>query len=104
MRNFIIIFFLTNILFLSSCGTAKKAFINQKKNSSDEFLVQKKSPLVMPPEFNELPDPEIKKVVAEENDTDLQNLIKNKSENLKKKGNDKNQNFETSILEKIQNN
>jgi len=104
MRNFIIIFFLTNILFLSSCGTAKKAFINQKKNSSDEFLVQKKSPLVMPPEFNELPDPEIKKVVAEENNTDLQNLIKNKSENLKKKGNDKNQNFETSILEKIQNN
>ena len=104
MRNFIIIFFLTNILFLSSCGTAKKAFINQKKNSSDEFLVQKKSPLVMPPEFNELPDPETKKVVAEENNTDLQNLIKNKSENLKKKGNDKNQNFETSILEKIQNN
>lgn len=102
MRYFFIIFFLTNILFVSSCGTAKKAFMNEKKNSSDEFLVQKKSPLVMPPDFNELPDPEEGKIVGEENDTDLQNLIKNKKENFEKKADDKNQNFETSILEKIQ--
>ena len=37
-------------------GQLKEGFKNQKKNSSDEFLVEKKSPLVMPPEFNELPD------------------------------------------------
>ena len=104
MRYFFIIFFLTNILFVSSCGTAKKAFINEKKNSSDEFLVQKKSPLVMPPDFNELPDPKEERIEAEENDTDLQNLIKNKNENFENKGDDKNQNFEISILEKIQNN
>ena len=29
------------ILFLYGCGTIKEGFVNQKKNSSDEFLVQK---------------------------------------------------------------
>ena len=38
----------------SSCSTLKEGFINQKKNSSDEFLVEKKSPLVMPPDYDEL--------------------------------------------------
>ena len=37
--NLLKIFLLLNlILFLFSCGTAKKAFTNQKKNSSDEFI------------------------------------------------------------------
>ena len=30
---------------------------NKKKNGSDEFLVEKKSPLVMPPNYDELPIP-----------------------------------------------
>ena len=42
---------------LQSCGTIKEGFSSQKKNSSDEFLVEKKSPLVMPPNFDELPTP-----------------------------------------------
>ena len=104
MRYFFIIFFLVNVLFLSSCGTAKKAFMNDKKNSTDEFLVQKKSPLVMPPDFNELPDPQGESIVVEGDDTDLQNLIINKKKNSYKKNVDKNQDFEVSILEKIQNN
>ena len=44
------------ILF-SACGSVKEGFTNQKKNNSDEFLVEKKSPLVMPPDFDELPIP-----------------------------------------------
>ena len=35
-----------------SCQTVKEGFTSQKKKSTDEFLVEKKSPLVMPPEFN----------------------------------------------------
>ena len=38
---------------LNSCGTMKEGFTSQKKKSTDEFLVKKKSPLVMPPEFEE---------------------------------------------------
>ena len=39
---------------LNSCGTIKEGFVSKKKNSTDEFLVKKKSPLVMPHEFNDL--------------------------------------------------
>ena len=46
-------------IILSSCGTIRDGFSNQKKNNSDEFLVEKKSPLVMPPKYNELPTPKI---------------------------------------------
>ena len=40
------------IITLNSCGSVKEGFTNSKKKSTDEFLVKKKSPLVMPPEFN----------------------------------------------------
>ena len=43
-----------------------------KKKGSDEFLVEKKAPLVLPPSFGELPEPGKKKVEntvsTEEND------------------------------------
>ena len=35
------------ILVLNSCGTLKEGFSSQKKDSIDEFLVEKKSPLVI---------------------------------------------------------
>ena len=44
----------------------KKDFQIKKKNSSDEFLVEKKSPLVMPPDYNELPIPKSKNKMNEE--------------------------------------
>ena len=47
------------ILSFFSCGTIKEGFTNQKKTSSDEFLVEKKSPLVMPPDYNDLPVPKV---------------------------------------------
>ena len=28
-------------IFLSSCGTLKEGFTNQKKNNTDEFLIEK---------------------------------------------------------------
>ena len=40
----------------TSCGVGK-ALSPQKKTGTDEFLIQKKSPLVMPPDYNELPEP-----------------------------------------------
>ena len=56
MKKISLILFLT-IAFLTfqSCQTVKEGFTSQKKKSTDEFLVEKKSTLVMPPEFNELP-------------------------------------------------
>ena len=45
-------------LLISNCNTVKKAFDPERKNSSEEFLIEKKSPLSMPPKFDELPVPQ----------------------------------------------
>ena len=52
MKIFKKIILLSFLYILTSCGTLKEAFKNQKKDSSDEFLVEKKSPLIMPPDYN----------------------------------------------------
>ena len=53
----------------------KKVSKIQKKNSSDEFLVEKKSPLVMPPEFTELPIPKNQNENIENKENNIKNLI-----------------------------
>ena len=72
MKYFKLLILFQLILFLYSCSTIKEGFTNQKKSSSDEFLVEKKSPLVMPPDYNDLPVPDQNKEKAETN----QNKIK----------------------------
>ena len=39
-------------------GDAKKVLTNQKTKTTDEFLVKKKQPLELPPEFDKLPIPD----------------------------------------------
>ena len=104
MKFFYLNFFLITLIFTSSCGSVKKAFENERKNSNDEFLVQKKSPLIMPPDFDDLPNPNSENIQVEKDDTDLKDLISDKNENSNKENVSKNQDFEESILEKIQNN
>ena len=45
------------LIFLNSCGSIAEGLGGTKKKGSDEFLVEKKSPLVLPPSFGELPEP-----------------------------------------------
>ena len=40
-----------------SCQTLKNAVSGNRQENSDEFLVQKKNPLVLPPDFTDLPVP-----------------------------------------------
>ncbi len=98
------IFLLLNlILLISNCGTAKKAFTNQKKSSTDEFLVEKKSPLVMPPNFNDLPVPNQNEEISQMNQNKIKDLVtKNETENSEVNTSDENNtNIEQSILKKI---
>jgi hypothetical protein len=93
------------MLFLMSCGTVKEGFTNQKKKSTDEFLVEKKSPLVMPPDFDELPIPKEQEEKLDTKENEFKTLIskenvENKSDNNK----NINKSFEESLLEKIKNN
>ena len=90
-------------IILSSCGTVKEGFSNQKKNNSDEFLVEKKSPLVMPPDYNELPIPNENKTKKE--NKDIKSLIlKSKKDKIKENLDQKSPSFEESILKKIKKN
>ncbi len=53
-----IIIFLFSMLFLFSCSGAKDALQGKKRSeNSDEFLVEKKNPLTVPPDIDELPVP-----------------------------------------------
>ena len=52
------IFYFTILLFaLCSCQSVKDALTGKKYENTDEFLVIKKNPLVLPPNFNDLPTP-----------------------------------------------
>ena len=95
-------FFLIILLFLSSCQSVKDALTGKKYENSDEFLVIKKNPLVLPPNFNDLPTP---KDVADttqieniENEIeDLISSIKDKDETIESSSSD----TESFVLEKI---
>ena len=105
MKYFKILIFFQLILFLYSCSTIKDGFTNQKKSSSDEFLVEKKSPLVMPPDYNDLPVPDQNKETAETNENKIKDLVtKNENENGQNNNSvDGNLDIEQSILKKIKN-
>ena len=87
---------------LLSCQNIKDGLSGKKYESSDEFLVIKKNPLVVPPEFNSLPVP---KSVQEKNQVEkvegeIENLLSSiKSEESKQEmESDSTENF---VLEKI---
>jgi len=103
MNKFKSIFFIILLMFiLNSCGTVREGFQNPKKNSSDEFLVEKKSPLVLPPEFDELPFPKDKKDNTDVNKNSLKELFsQNETENKESSTNKK---LEDSLLDKIKTN
>ena len=98
------ILFLFFILFiLQSCQAVKDGLTSQKKKSTDEFLVEKKSPLVMPPEFDKLPLPTTEEESNfETNSNNIKKLISDN--NSEKKIETQNKNFENSIIEKIKQN
>jgi hypothetical protein len=104
MSNYKKFIILNILLMLYSCGTIKEGFTNQKKNSSDEFLVEKKSPLVMPPSYGELPTPSNDKTSKESQTNKIESLISKKKENEKLENFDSDKSFEEVILNKIRNN
>ena len=103
MKQFKFYIFISLAIFLASCGNLKDGFSKSKKNNSDEFLVEKKSPLVMPPDYNELPIPDEDK--KEKENKDIKSLIsKSKKDETNENLIEKSSSFEGSILDKIKNN
>ena len=103
MKQFKFYILIAIAILFSSCSSLKEGFTNQKKNNSDEFLVEKKSPLVMPPDYNELPIPNEENINEESNE--IKSLIsKSKNGEIDENFDEKSSSFEGSILEKIKNN
>ena len=92
--------------FLNSCGTIAEGLGGSKKKGSDQFLVQKKSPLVLPPSFGELPEPgkESKEnIISDKKDTsDIEDIINQSSSiSTTEKSDDTKNSIEQSIIKKI---
>ena len=102
-----IIIFLFLMFFLFSCSGAKDALQGKKRSDqSDEFLVEKKNPLTVPPDMNELPvplDQEEKDQADSQEDIDIKKVLKideNQNTNTETTS-DEQKSLEKSILEKI---
>ena len=94
------------LLFLNSCGTIGEGLGGSKKKGSDEFLVEKKSPLVLPPSFGELPEPgkePEQNIISDKKDTsDIEDIInQSSSTSTTEKSNDTKNSIEQSIIKKI---
>ena len=86
--------------FLFSCGSLQ---LKKKADSGEEFLIEKKDPLILPPDFSKLPKPneQPETVDGEINiksifDGDERNLEEDNNQNSSKS------NIKKSILDKIQ--
>ena len=97
-----IIFSLLLVILITSCGTwgtVKRGLTGQKQVSTDEFLVQKKDPLILPPDFDSLPTPGEKQEALEEKSTFEEKL---KSTSSFESGSSTASSTEESILKQIQ--
>ncbi len=88
----------------SSCSNVKKAFDPQRKNTSEEFLVEKKTPLSIPPDFEKLPVPQSEKNINKKDGDELQILLEKTKDNFDKSNQTKDSKIEKLILDKIQKN
>ena len=65
MKNLQIVLLLLFFIFLSNCTSVQEVMSGNTK-TTDEFLVKKKDPLVLPPKYGELPLPKSKGEESEE--------------------------------------
>ena len=98
-RKIIYIFLL--FFFVASCGgtfdSVKRGLTGSKGNTADEFLVEKKDPLILPPDFENLPIPDEEVTSIAEN-----TIFENTLETAIEENTSTSDSVEKSILRKIQ--
>ena len=101
-QSVVIIFFL-----LSACGgtldSVKRGLSGQKKISTDEFLVEKKDPLVLPPGYHDLPEPGQTEMDEDSDEQDISSILKVENNNQNTSSSET-MGLEESILKKINEN
>ena len=83
---------------LSSCAGLN---LNRSENS-DEFLIEKKNPLVMPPDINDLPKPKQGIDNYDEKDNDFEKSLKSSNKKVQKEESNSNKSLTESIIKKIE--
>ena len=72
-------FLLITLFLTTSCGSFKEAgkvLRNEKQSSTDEFLVKKREPLILPPEYDKIPEPNSDtKSEKEKNDENIKQSV-----------------------------
>ncbi len=99
-KNFFLIILL---LVLCSCQGVKDALTGKKYENSDEFLVIKKNPLVLPPNFNDLPIPDdVTDTTQIENiENEIEDLLSSIKDNEEVLESTSSSDTESFVLEKI---
>jgi hypothetical protein len=95
-----IIYILFVICFVTSCqtlGDVKRGLTGEKVTSTDEFLIKKKDPLVMPPDYENLPTPD-ERIAAKEEISDFEKSLEISIED----NSSTSSSAESSILKQIQ--
>ena len=76
-----------------------KVLRNEKIKTTDEFLVKKRNPLVLPPDFEKIPEPGSISKTKEDEDEKIKKILKvPKTDSINKK---KSSSIEESILDRI---
>jgi|TARA_B110000114_G_C15071089_1_gene389628 hypothetical protein len=74
----IIIAITISVVFLLGCQDVKDGLTGKKISKGEEFLIKKKNSLVVPPDFDQLPQPKL------EEDSENTNETESEQENIKK--------------------
>ena len=101
-KNFIFIFI---FIFLSNCqglSDFKKTMRGEKINTTDEFLIKKKDPLILPPQHDKLPLPKSSDLQEKKENTVKSILKTGKNSEIKKSSSVSS--LERKILEELRKN
>ena len=104
INKFIILSYILTFIFLNGCQNFKDGLSLKKKVTTDEFLVQKKNPLVLPPDYDALPRPMSEQKVQRKKNIDNIDLsqVFSDSQNTSEKNSEINKSIEDSIRKKIE--
>ena len=95
------IFYILLTLFLYSCNSLSdvgKTLRNEKIRTTDEFLVKKREPLSLPPDYKKLPEPSQDNSAKQESKDKINKILKiTKTQSTKKKSSS----VEQSIINEI---
>ena len=94
------------LMFIYSCGSVGEALQGKKRSDQgDEFLIDKKNPLTMPPDFYKLPEPGEASVKStkdiESDQSNIEDLLKKSKIEDDTSSSEQSTSIESSILKKI---